>query len=62
MESTSNVTRWEYKIVMLGPSTSQSSEALLNSLGEEGWNLVAFQPNNQRAYLGEGAYYLKRPR
>lgn len=62
METQPNVTRWEYKIVTLGPSTSQSGEALLNSLGEEGWDLVAFQAQHTRAYLGEGAYYLKRPR
>lgn len=62
METKSNVARWEYKIVTLGPSTSQSGESLLNSLGDEGWDLIAFQPNNARAYVGEGAYFLKRSR
>jgi hypothetical protein len=53
---------WEYKVVKLGPSASLESEALLNDLGRAGWELVAFQPLDQRAYPGEGAFYLKRPR
>ena len=53
---------WEYKVVRLGPSRSLESEALLNELGTAGWDLVAFQPLDQRAYPGEGAFYLKRPR
>jgi hypothetical protein len=58
---TSNV-RWEYKIVRLGPSSSLSSERLLNQLGAEGWDLVGFQPSGSRAYPGEGTYTLKRRR
>jgi hypothetical protein len=53
---------WEYKIVKLGPSRSLDSEAVLNELGRAGWDLIAFQPLDQRAYPGEGAFYLKRPR
>jgi hypothetical protein len=55
-------TVWEYKVVKLGPSSSPESESLLNQLGREGWDLVAFQPSNGRAYPGEGTYTLKRPR
>ena len=53
---------WEYKIVKVGPSASLVSEVLLNELGDAGWDLVAFQPLDQRAYPGEGAFYFKRPR
>lgn len=57
-----NVAGWEYKIVKVGPSGSLASEAVLNELGAAGWDLVAFQPLDQRAYPGEGAFYFKRPR
>lgn len=53
---------WEYKVVKLGPSSSNSSETMLNELGTQGWDLVAFQPSSARAYPGEGTYTLKRPR
>jgi len=53
---------WEYKVVKLGPSSSNSSEQLLNQLGGDGWDLVCFQPSGARAYPGEGTYTLKRPR
>ena len=53
---------WEYKVIKVGPSASLTSEAMLNELGRAGWDLVAFQPLDQRAYPGEGAFYLKRPR
>lgn len=53
---------WEYKIIKVGPSASLASEALLNELGRTGWDLVTFQPSDQRAYPGEGAFYLKRQR
>jgi len=52
---------WEYKVVKVGPSASLMSEALLNEHGRDGWELVAFQPLDQRAYPGEGTFYLKRP-
>ncbi len=55
-------TVWEYKVVKLGPSSSSESESLLNQLGRDGWDLVAFQPSSARAYPGEGTYTLKRPR
>lgn len=53
---------WEYKVVRVGPSGSLVSEAMLNELGRDGWDLVAFQPLDQRSYPGEGAFYLKRLR
>lgn len=53
---------WQYTVVKLGPSSSTQSEALLNQLGNEGWDLVTFQPSGERAYPGEGTYVLKRPR
>jgi len=52
---------WQYKVVTVGPSSSEKSEALLNQLGAEGWELAAFQPSSPRAYPGEGTYILKRP-
>ncbi len=52
---------WEYKVVRLGPSSSMHNETLLNQLGADGWDLVAFQPSGERAYPGEGIYTLKRP-
>ena len=62
METGKSSAGWEYKVVKLGPSSSNSSEALLNQLGGEGWDLVSFQPTSARAYAGEGSYTLKRPR
>ncbi len=53
---------WEYKVIRVGPSASLVSEAMLNELGRDGWELAAFQPLDQRSYPGEGAFYLKRPR
>jgi len=53
---------WEYKIIKVGPSGSLVSEDVLNELGRTGWDLVAFQPLDQRAYPGEGTFYLKRQR
>ena len=51
---------WEYKVIKVGPSGSLVSEAMLNELGRSGWELIAFQPLDQRAYPGEGSYYFKR--
>jgi hypothetical protein len=62
MAASSGDSGWEYKVVKLGPSSSERSEGLLNQLGQEGWDLVSFQPSSARAYPGEGAYVLKRPR
>jgi hypothetical protein len=62
MPTSSGNSGWEYKVVQLGPSSSNQSEALLNQLGREGWDLIAFQPSSTRAYPGEGTYTLKRPR
>jgi hypothetical protein len=62
MDAGAGRTVWEYKVVKLGPSSSPESESLLNQLGREGWDLVAFQPSSTRAYPGEGTYTLKRPR
>lgn len=62
MDAGADRTVWEYKVVRLGPSASPESESLLNQLGQDGWDLVAFQPSSTRAYPGEGTYTLKRPR
>jgi hypothetical protein len=62
MPASSGNSGWEYKVVKLGPSSSNESEALLNQLGKEGWDLISFQPSSTRAYPGEGTYTLKRPR
>ena len=62
MNASGNNAGWEYKVVKLGPSSSNSSQDLLNQLGGEGWDLVSFQPTSARAYPGEGTYTLKRPR
>ncbi len=62
MDASRPVAGWEYKIVKLGPSSSNQSQVLLNELGSERWELISFQPMNERAYPGEGTYTLKRPR
>jgi Domain of unknown function (DUF4177) len=51
---------WEYKVLRLGPSTANSAESVLDTMGNDGWELVTFQPNGDRAYPGEGMYILKR--
>jgi hypothetical protein len=61
MDARSTGARWEYNVVKLGPSTSLGSRELLNDLGLQGWELVTFQPTGERAYPGEGTYFLKRP-
>lgn len=53
---------WEYKVIKVGPSTAPHAEDVLNELGIAGWDLIVFQPAGERAYPGEGAYVLKRPR
>jgi len=53
---------WEYKVIKVGPSTAPRAEDVLNELGAAGWELIVFQPAGERAYPGEGAYVLKRPR
>jgi hypothetical protein len=62
MDTSRSNAGWEYKVVRLGPSSSNASEELLNQLGGEGWDLVSFQASSARAYPGEGTYTLKRPR
>jgi len=62
MNASTSKVGWEYKVVKLGPSSSNSEEQLLNELGAQGWDLVNFQPSSARAYPGEGTYTLKRPR
>jgi len=62
MDVSRSRTGWEYKVVKLGPSSSNSAESLLDQLGVEGWDLVSFQPSSTRAYPGEGTFILKRPR
>jgi hypothetical protein len=61
MDASTSSAGWQYKVVKLGPSTSNTSQDFLNQLGGEGWDLVSFQPMNARAYPGEGTYILKRP-
>jgi len=53
---------WEYKMIKVGPSSAPRAEDVLNELGAVGWELIVFQPAGERAYPGEGAYVLKRPR
>jgi hypothetical protein len=53
---------WEYKMIKVGPSNAPRAEDVLNELGAVGWELIVFQPAGERAYPGEGAYMLKRPR
>lgn len=55
-------TKWEYKLVNMGPSSSLTAEAMLNEMGADGWDLIAFQAHGDRAYPGEGTYFFKRPR
>ena len=33
--------QWEYKIIDLGSARADQGEIILNSLGEQGWELVA---------------------
>jgi hypothetical protein len=53
---------WQYKVVTVGPSSSERCEEVLNQLGMAGWELAAFQPSSARACPGEGTYILKKPR
>lgn len=62
MDTTRSSSGWQYKVAKLGPSSSEKCEEMLNRLGAEGWELIAFQPSNARAYPGEGSYTFKRPR
>jgi hypothetical protein len=49
MNASTSKVGWEYKVVKLGPSSSNSEEQLLNELGAQGWDLVSFQPSSARA-------------
>lgn len=50
--------RWEYKVVSrTADEDAHSSEAELNALGEDGWELVALVHGSSTAQ-----FYLKRPR
>jgi hypothetical protein len=60
--SAASAAGWEYKMIKVGPSTAPRAEDVLNELGAAGWDLIVFQPAGERAYPGEGAYVLKRPR
>ena len=53
---------WEYKVVSIGVSSAIHCETLLTTLGSEGWDLICFQPNGNKAQSGEGTYFLKRLR
>jgi hypothetical protein len=35
------MTKWEYKVHALSPATAKDSEAELNELGKQGWELAA---------------------
>jgi hypothetical protein len=61
MDASRTQAGWAYKVVKLGPSSSNECEDVLNQLGKDGWDLVSFQPTSTRAYPGEGTYTLKRP-
>lgn len=51
---------WEYKVVYV-PGARQLSEAMMNKLGAEGWEFVAFQTiNNEGGTIGAGNCYFKR--
>jgi len=62
MDTQTSAGSWEYKVIKVGPSAAPRAEDVLNELGAAGWDLIVFQPSGERAYPGEGAYVLKRPR
>ncbi len=48
--------KWEYKIIDLGSARAEQNEIILNSLGEQGWELVAVSqawPLRSLLLLGE---------
>lgn len=53
---------WEYKVVYV-PGARQLSESMMNKLGADGWEFVAFQTiNNEGGTIGAGNCYFKRAR
>ena len=61
---------WEYKIVFVGTETTDEDEyetrlhdgvRLLNELGSEGWELVAYLPRQMPGNLTKYHVVLKRP-
>jgi hypothetical protein len=62
---------WEYKIVFVGTETADEDEYetrlhdgihLLNELGSEGWELVAYLPHQMPGRLTKYHVVLKRPK
>ena len=62
---------WEYKIVFIGTETSDEDEYetrlhdgvhLLNELGSEGWELVAYLPHHMKEKLTKYHVVMKRPK
>jgi hypothetical protein len=48
--------QWEYKIIDLGSARAEQGEIILNSLGQQGWELVAISQAmafEESAALGE---------
>lgn len=54
-------TTWEYKIVSIQVVDSSKSETILNNVGQQGWELVTYDPHEPSGYpTGAGDYYFKR--
>lgn len=62
---------WEYKIVFVGTEATDEDEYenrlhdgvhLLNELGSEGWELVAYLPRQMAGKLTKYHVILKRPK
>ncbi|HEY4745560.1 MAG TPA: DUF4177 domain-containing protein [Desulfuromonadaceae bacterium] len=62
---------WEYKIVFVGTETADEDEYetrlhdgvhLLNELGSEGWELVAYLPRQMASGFARYHVVLKRPK
>jgi hypothetical protein len=56
-KQTSGRTTWEYKTVF---STSGDLGYVLNDVGGQGWEMVAFEITSDRTGLTGKTYYLKR--
>ncbi|HEX8844115.1 MAG TPA: DUF4177 domain-containing protein [Pyrinomonadaceae bacterium] len=53
---------WEYKVVF-APGARTMSEKMMNDLGAQGWEFVAFQEvNREGGTIGAGNYFFKRAR
>ena len=55
------VTKWQYKVVQLGGAGAEVvDEELLNSLGDEGWNLVSVNDYGNDWVKTPSVAYLKK--